>query len=118
MAAENVLGTQLTLGLLGAGFLQWLKSNPKLSFITQNSSLPNHLVLLLTSAAGALGIGIVWSSAQHSLTITNLDWAVILPGLWLWMKQWAVQFLVHRGAFGSVATPVAALPATLTEKKP
>jgi hypothetical protein len=104
MAADvNVLSTQLTLGLIGAGLLQWLKSQPWLAKINQHSSKINHAVLLVTSALGGLGIHYAWSSAEHSLTISGLDAAAIVAALWLWAKQWSVQFLVHRGAFGAVA---------------
>lgn len=110
MAAENVIATQLTLGLIGAGFLQWLKSRTYLPFVNQNSGALNHFVLLATSALGGLGIHAAWNSAGHSLTITGLDAAAIAGAAWLWAKQWTVQFLVHRGVFGAVAgtTPTAA----------
>jgi hypothetical protein len=110
MAAENVIATQLTLGMIGAGLLQWLKSQKWLSSINQNSSTLNHLVLLGTSALGALGIHAAWSGSNHSLTITGLDAAAIAGGLWLWAKQWTMQFLVHRGVLGPVSVP--AVPPT------
>lgn len=103
MAAENVIATQLTLGMLGAGVLQWLKSRHYLPFVNQNSTTLNHLVLLATSALGGLGIHAAWSGSSHSLTITGLDAAAITGAAWLWAKQWTVQFLVHRGVFGPVS---------------
>lgn len=105
MAAENVIATQLTLGMLGAGLLQWLKSQKWISSVNANSSKLNHLVLLATSAIGSLGVGFVWSSTNHSLTITGLDLAAIAGAVWLWAKQWTMQFLVHRGVFGPVSHP-------------
>ncbi len=104
MAAENVLATQITLGLLGSGFLQYLKNSSAFSFVHQNSKTVNHLILLATSAVGALGVHSAWNASQHSLMITGLDFATIAASLWIWAKQWAVQFLVHRGAFGAIAT--------------
>jgi hypothetical protein len=61
MAAENVLATQITLGLLGSGFLQYLKNSSAFRFVHQNSKTVNHLILLATSAV-ALGVGaaILW----------------------------------------------------------
>jgi len=103
MAAENVLSTQLTLGLLFSGLLQWLKSRPWLPLINQHSGKLNHAILLTTSAFGALGVHAAWSGTTHSLTITGLDLVAIAAGAWLWAKQWTVQFLVHRGVFGAVA---------------
>jgi hypothetical protein len=103
MAAENVIATQLTLGMIGAGLLQWLKSQKWLSSVNQNSGTLNHLVLLATSALGGLGIHAAWSGSDHSLTITGLDLAAIAGAAWLWAKQWTIQFLVHRGVFGQVA---------------
>src|ERR1700726_1912423 len=103
MAAENVLATQITVGMIGAGFLQFLKSRTWLPFVTQHSKVLNHIVLAVTSAAGAIGVNAVWSSSEHSLTITGLSLATIAMGVWVWAKQWTVQYLVHRGAFGAVS---------------
>lgn len=105
MAAENVFATQITLGLIGSGALNLLKKSSLVSFVNQNSTTLNHAILLATSAAGALGVHTAWNASQHSLTITGLDLATIAASLWLWAKQWTIQFLVHRGAFGAVGTP-------------
>jgi hypothetical protein len=107
--ATNVLATQITLGLLASGLLRWVKKAPFLKMINDNSSTLNHLFLLVTSAVGALGVHSAWSASTHSLTITGLDPVSIGASLWLWAKQWSIQFLVHKGAFGPVSTP--ALPA-------
>jgi len=104
MAAENVLATQITVGMIGSGLLQFLKSRTWIPFINQHSVALNHVVLGITSAAGALGVDAVWSASSHSLTITGLSLASIAGGLWVWLKQWTVQYLVHKGAFGGVAT--------------
>jgi hypothetical protein len=112
MAAENVLATQITLGLLGSGALQLLKKSTLVTFVDQHSKVFNHMFLLLTSAAGAVGVHSAWNSAEHSLIITGLDAATIFTSLWIWAKQWAVQYLVHRGAFGAVSG--AAPAATVT----
>ncbi len=106
MAAENVLATQATLGLLSSGVLQLLKKSSWVKAFTDNSSTLNHLFLLATSAVGALGVHSAWNASTHSLTITGLDLSTVAMSLWLWTKQWAVQFLVHKGAFGPVAVPV------------
>lgn len=112
MAAENVFATQATIGLIGAGFLQLLKKSKAVTFVTQNTTWINHAVLAATSAAGALSIGFAWNASAHSLTITGLDAATIGASLWLWVKQWSIQFLVHRGVFGTVSSSAApALPA-------
>ena len=115
----NVLSTQITIGLLGAGFLRYLKSSPWFKAINEYSSSINHAVLLITSAIGALGIHYVWDARAHSLTITGLEWATIFPALWLWGKQWAVQFLVHKGAFGDISINAPdAKPLDLNPTKP
>lgn len=111
MAAENVLATQITVGMIGSGLLQFLKSRTWLPFVNQHSTALNHVVLAFTSAAGAVGVHAAWSASQHSLTITGLSFASIAAGLWVWAKQWTVQYLVHKGAFGAVASSLAA-PAT------
>jgi len=103
MAAENVLATQITLGLLGSGALQLLKKSTMVTFVDQHSKVFNHLFLLATSAAGAVGIHTAWNGTDHSLMITGLDMATIAMSFWIWAKQWAVQYLVHRGAFGAVS---------------
>jgi hypothetical protein len=103
MAAENVLATQITLGLIGSGALQLLKKSSLVTFVDQHSKVFNHVFLLATSAAGAVGVHSVWDSTNHSLVITGLDLATIAMSFWIWAKQWAVQYLVHRGAFGSVS---------------
>jgi hypothetical protein len=113
MAAENVLATQITVGMIGSGLLQFLKSRTWLPFLNQHSAALNHVVLAITSAAGAVGVHAAWSASQHSLTITGLSLASIAAGLWVWAKQWTVQYLVHRGAFGAVASSPAA-PAAKT----
>jgi hypothetical protein len=108
VAETNVLATQITLGMLGSGVLQYLKRLKSLPVINQNSATLNHLVLLATAAAGAIGVHYQWNPGSHSLTITGLDVASIAAGFWVWAKQWCVQYLVHKGAFGSVADPAAA----------
>lgn len=105
MASENVFATQVTLGLLGSGILNLLKKSNLVKFVNDNSGTLNHLILLITSGAGALGVHAAWNASSHSLTITGLDFATILTTLWLWSKQWAIQFLVQRGAFGPVSLP-------------
>src|SRR6267143_1841316 len=105
MAAESVMVTQATLGLLSSGVLQLLKKSSLVKAFNDNSKVLNHLFLLATSAGGAIGIHAVWSVSAHSLTITGLDFWTIMLSLWLWIKQWSVQFLVHKGAFGPVSEP-------------
>lgn len=107
MAAENVLATQVTLGLLGSGLLNLLKKSSVVTAVNDRSGSINHLILLATSAIGALGVHTVWDASQHSLVISGLDLATILASFWIWGKQWAIQYLVHRGAFGTVSTPAA-----------
>lgn len=107
MAAENVLATQLTLGLISSGALNLLKKSSTVTFVNENSKTLNHLFLLATSAAGAIGVHTAWNVSQHSLLITGLDFATIVASLWIWAKQWAIQFLVHRGAFGPIAAGAA-----------
>lgn len=103
MAAENVLATQVTVGVIASGFLQYLKTRQWLPFINKNSAGINHAILLVTSAAGAMGISFAWNASAHSLVISGLTVSGIVGGLWIWAKQWSVQFLVHRGVFGPVA---------------
>jgi len=104
MADQNIIATQLTMGLLSSGALQWLKARAWLPFVNQHSAAFNHVFLMATSISTGLGIHLVWSGTSHSLTITNLNAAAIAGALWIWAKQWAMQFLVHRGVFGPVAT--------------
>ena len=105
MAAENVVVTQATVGLIASWVLARLKAVAWIPWINQHSAGINHAILLATSAAGALGVHLAWTASSHSLTITGLDAAAIGTSFWLWAKQWTVQFLVHRGVFGAVATP-------------
>jgi hypothetical protein len=107
MGAENVVVTQATVGLICSWLLARLKAVAWIPWINQHSAGINHTILLATSAAGAVGVHAAWSASQHSLTITGLDLAAIGASLWIWTKQWTVQFLVHRGVFGPVATPPA-----------
>ena|SRR5437660_9105849 len=103
MAAENVFATQIGVGMIASSVLAMLKKAKWMTAVTDQSVGFNHFFLIITSAAGALGIHYTWSAASHTLTITNLDFWAVMGSLWLWWKQWAVQFLVHRGAFGPVA---------------
>lgn len=107
MAAENILATQVTLGMMGAGLLNWLKARKWMPFVNGNSAGLNHAVLLFTSALSGLGLHAAWNPQAHSLTISGLDLATIAGGAWIWAKQWTIQFLVHRGAFGAVSGPSA-----------
>jgi hypothetical protein len=109
MADQNVLATQITVGMMGSGLLQFLKSREWIPFVTKNSAVINHVVLGITSLAGAVGVHSAWDASAHSLTITGLNAAAIAAALWIWAKQWCIQFMVHRGVFGSVAAP--AVPA-------
>lgn len=110
MAAENVVVTQATVGLICSTVLALLKRAPWVGWVNQHSAVINHAFLLVASAFGALGVHTAWSASSHSLTITGLDFATIVMSAWLWAKQWTVQFLVHRGVFGAVATPAPVAP--------
>jgi hypothetical protein len=111
MAAENVLATQVTLGMLGAGFLQFLKTRSWIPFVNKYSAGINHVIMLATAAAGGLGISFAWTPSTHTLAISNLSLAAMAGAVWVWGKQWAVQFLIHRNLFGPVALNGAALKA-------
>lgn len=110
MGAENVVVTQATIGLICSFLLARLKAAAWIPWINAHSAGINHMILLLTSAAGAVGVHAAWSASAHSLTITGLDLAAIGASFWIWAKQWTVQFLVHRGIFGPVATPAPVAP--------
>lgn len=110
MAADNVVVTQATVGLICSWGLARLKAAAWVPWINQHSAGINHAILLGTSFFGALGVHKVWNASDHSLTITGLDLATIGTSFWLWAKQWTVQFLVQRGVFGAVATPAPAAP--------
>src|SRR5215475_6675696 len=99
MASENVLATQLTLGTIGAGVLAYLKTAKWAPWFNKHSANLNHMWLMATSFAGALGVHWVWDASNHSITITGISLLAIVHGLWEWAKQWTVQYLVHRGAF-------------------
>lgn len=105
MAAQNVLVTQITLGTISAGVLAYLKTAKWAPWFNQHSAKFNHIFLLITSAAGAVGVHAVWDATAHSLTITGLSAIAIAHGVWEWAKQWCVQYLTQRGAFGPVAVP-------------
>ena len=105
MTNRGTMIAAIAAGLFSAGALQWLKNRAWLPFVNQHSAAFNHVFLLVTSISTGLGIHLVWSGASHSLTITNLDAAAIAGSLWIWAKQWTIQFLAHRGVFGPVAVP-------------
>lgn len=105
---EHVITSQVTLGLFFSGVLQWLKNAKWLPFVNQHSAAINHGIMLLTSAVGATGVHYAYNAAAHSLTFTNLSFALVVSHLWLWAQQWTAQFLVHRGIFGVIAAPAAA----------
>jgi len=114
MASENVLATSLTLGTIASGVLAYLKSAKWAPWFNKHSAAINHAFMLVTSAAGAIGISATWDAANHTLTIAGLSLATILHGGWEWLKQWSVQYLVHRGAFGPVSVPGDAPPLPVT----
>jgi hypothetical protein len=90
---------------LASVFLATLKKIPWLKAVNDHSSKINHIILVLASGAGAIGIGWTWNASAHSLTFTGLDFTAIVGSLWLWWKQWAIQYGVHRVGFGPVAVP-------------
>ena len=118
MASENVLATQLTLGTIASGVLAYLKSAKWAPWFNKHSASLNHAFMLVTSAAGALGVHAVWDATSHSLTITGLSIATIAVAFWEWAKQYAVQYLVHRGAFGPVSVPGDAPPVPVVPVTP
>jgi hypothetical protein len=105
LASENVLATQITIGTIGSGLLAYLKSAKWAPWFNKHSAVLNHAYLLVTSAAGAIGVHFVWDASSHSLTITGLSLVTVAIGFWEWAKQYAVQYLVQRGAFGPVSIP-------------
>src|SRR5882724_6011885 len=109
-ATTNVVLTQVTVSTIFSGVLAYLKKAKWAPFVTQHSATINHVYLLVASASAALGIHTVWDSSTHSLLITGLSLATIAHGAWEWMKEWTVQYLVQRGAFGPVAIPGDAPP--------
>lgn len=117
MASENVLATQLTLGTIASGVLAYLKSAKWAPWFSKHSAKINHAFMLVTSAAGAIGVHAVWDASQHSLTVTGLSLATIAFGFWEWVKQYTVQYLVHRGAFGPLSVPGDAPPVSVTPIK-
>jgi len=114
MASENVLATSLTLGTIASGLLAYLKSAKWAPWFSQHSKTLNHVVLLATSAGSALGISATWDATAHTLTIAGLSLPTIIHGGWEWMKQWCVQYMVHRGIFGPVSSPGDAPPIPVT----
>ena len=114
MASDNVLATGLTIGTLSAGVLAYLKSAKWAPWFNKHSATINHIFMALTAGGAALGIHAVWDATNHSLLITGLSLKTIAIGVWEWLKQWTLQYLVHRGMFGPVATPgdAPALPVT------
>jgi hypothetical protein len=105
MAAENVFATQVGIGMLSSAALNLLKRLKWVTMVTDHSVAINHVFLIATSAAGALGVHMAWNASGHSLTITGLDFTAVAGSFWLWFKQWSIQYLVHKGAFGPVAEP-------------
>jgi hypothetical protein len=105
MASQNIVLTQMTLGTIFSGVMAYLKSAKWAPWFSQHSAKINHAFLLITSAAGAIGVHWVWDATAHSLTITGLSLITVGAGIWEWAKQWTVQYLIQRGAFGPVAIP-------------
>jgi hypothetical protein len=123
MATENVLATQITLGTIGAGVLAYLKTAKWAPWFNKHSAKINHAWLLTTSAMGAIGVHYTWDATAHSLTITGLNAVAIAVALWVWAKQWCLQYVVQRGVFGPVAIPgdapaPAATPVSAVDLKP
>jgi len=102
---SNVVITQITMGTLFAGVLAYLKAKAWIPWFNKHSATINHVFLLASSAGTAIGVHLVWDSAAGSLTITGLSLVTIAHGVWEWAKQWALQYLVQRNAFGPVAIP-------------
>jgi hypothetical protein len=110
----NIVMTQVTMSTLFAGALAFAKSKAWVPFFNKHSATINHVFLGVTSLGSALGIHALWNGADHSLLIVGLSPLTIAHGIWEWTKQWCLQYLVQRGAFGPVSIPgdAPAVPST------
>jgi hypothetical protein len=106
----NLLFTQVTTAAALAYFLKLLQKWEQLPWITAHTAQVSGWVRAFLALIGTIGISYQWNSTAHSLLITGLSWGVILPGLWHWFGQFALQHgwgqLFNIGTLSKVDAPV------------
>jgi hypothetical protein len=110
MAAENLVITQVTMSGIMVAAINYLKNNPRLTWVTKEKVTMLRILSVLGAAATSVGIAWVWNPTAHSLTITGLSLATIGAMGYAALKSFVMQEIVYqstrnRGAV--VAVPMA-----------
>ena len=88
--AVQLLGAKATAALVIVYFLNWLKKSKWFPWVTYTSGRINHLIAVLLTAVGTIGIHASFNHDTHTLVISGLYWNSIGSGLWAWCQQYVL----------------------------
>lgn len=86
----QLLGAKATTALVIVYFINWLKHSKWFPFITRETTRLNHLLAVALTGAGAIGIHATFSHDTHTLVISGLSLASILPAAANWCQQYVM----------------------------
>ena len=95
------LGDQLTASAVVVFLMQWAKNATWFPFIQKETAALNRIVAVAMAAVSTLGVNYTWvhpSPGVWTITFTGVTLAGITGAGWAWLKQFAVQELIYRGA--------------------
>jgi len=95
------LGDQLTASAVVVFLMQWAKNATWFPFIQKETAALNRIVAVAMAAVSTLGVNYTWvhpSPGVWTITFTGVTLAGITGAAWAWLKQFAVQELIYRGA--------------------
>lgn len=85
-----LLGNKATMSLLVIYFINWLKKSKWFPVITYETDKLNHIVAVVLTGLGTLGIHFSFNRDTHTLVVTGLVTGTILSGLWDWLQNYVI----------------------------
>lgn len=95
---DDMFGSQVGAAGLAVYVIQWLKNNPKLSWISSSTDRLNRVLSALLAALATVGIRISFDAVSGVLTVSGLELGTILSLLWNWVIQLILQEILYKGA--------------------
>ena len=97
--------THLTTGAVIVYLIEWLKAQGWCRWVTADTGTVNRAISAIGAAAVAFGIS-AQGDAQSGWTIHIPSLAVLLLGVWEWVKQFTLQQLLFDGVVQKSGRPV------------
>lgn len=106
MTAENSgeLTAHITSGAVIVYVIEWLKANPRFSWLRAEQKTLQRVVSAVLAAVAAVGINWTYDATHGTLVITGLTSTAILLTGWEWLKQFVVQQLIFDGVVAKEGT--------------